>query len=300
MKKFKHLLSLFLVLALIITCVPNIGVYAQAEGTESTTTQNLPLDKSYRIKTTEGVASNNGYALGMTAPEYGGSTSSYVEETEDGGFDRIEALNGKIYIETYRADYKLLSTKTIKYELPKFGGYFKGKDARYIVYGQNNHGSDKTKEVVRVVKYDDDWNKLGQCSIANENVYEPFAAGPLHMAESDGILYIHTSRYLYWDAEKDVARIHHEVNLTYVVDEDSMECVMREAPGDWVSHSFAQYILSDGEYVYRLDLGDGNPRAVNLAKSVAYQEPDDWSTWYGRSEERRVGKECRSRWSPYH
>ena len=145
MKKFKHLLSLFLVLALIITCVPNIGVYAQAEGTESTTTQNLPLDKSYRIKTTEGVASNNGYALGMTAPKYGGSTSSYVEEIEGGGFCRIEALKGKIYIETYSADYKLLSTKKIKYELPKFGGYFKGKDARYIVFGQNNHGSDKTK-----------------------------------------------------------------------------------------------------------------------------------------------------------
>ena len=166
MKKFKHLLSLFLVLALTITCVPNIGVYARAEGTESTMTQNLPLDKSYRIKTTEGVASNNGYALGMTAPKYGGSTSSYVEEIEGGGFCRIEALKGKIYIETYSADYKLLSTKKIKYELPKFGGYFKGKDARYIVFGQNNHGSDKTKEVVRVVKYDDDWNKLGQCSIS--------------------------------------------------------------------------------------------------------------------------------------
>ena len=24
------------------------------------------------------------------------------------------------------------------------------------------------------------------------------------------------------------------------------------------------------------------------------------STFYARSEERRVGKECRSRWSPYH
>ena len=113
MKKFKHLLSLFLVLALTITCVPNIGVYAQAEGTESTTTQNLPLDKSYRIKTTEGVASNNGYALGMTAPKYGGSTSSYVEEIEEGGFFRIEALKGKVYIETYSADYKLLSTKKL-------------------------------------------------------------------------------------------------------------------------------------------------------------------------------------------
>jgi len=25
-----------------------------------------------------------------------------------------------------------------------------------------------------------------------------------------------------------------------------------------------------------------------------------WDSWLGRSEERRVGKECRSRWSPYH
>ena len=55
------------------------------------------------------------------------------------------------------------------------------------------------KEVVRVVKYDDDWNKLGQCSITSKNVYKPFAKGPLRMTENDGILYIHTSRYIYWD-----------------------------------------------------------------------------------------------------
>lgn len=122
------------------------------------------------------------------------------------------------------------------------------------MFGQNNHESDNTKEVVRVVKYDDDWNKLGQCSITSKNVYEPFAKGPLRMTENDGILYIHTSRYIYWDAAAEPEEIHHEVNLTYAVDEDSMECVMNEAPGDWVSHSFAQFILSDGESVYRLDL----------------------------------------------
>src|SRR3712207_7398465 len=27
---------------------------------------------------------------------------------------------------------------------------------------------------------------------------------------------------------------------------------------------------------------------------------ETWPFWYERSEERRVGKECRSRWSPYH
>ena len=26
----------------------------------------------------------------------------------------------------------------------------------------------------------------------------------------------------------------------------------------------------------------------------------NWNAWADRSEERRVGKECRSRWSPYH
>ena len=33
------------------------------------------------------------------------------------------------------------------------------------------------------------------------------------------------------------------------------------------------------------------------SRAAAQIKTDDWTT---RSEERRVGKECRSRWSPYH
>lgn len=280
MRKIKRFLSVFLTLALIITCFLNVNVFAETEGTESNVTQNLPLDKSYRIKTTEGVASSNAEATGLILPNYGSNTSSYVEEIEEGGFRRIEALKGKVYIETYSAEYKLLSTKTIKYELPKFGGYFKGKDARYIVYGKNNHDEDSTAEVVRVVKYDDDWNELGQCSIISKNVYEPFAAGNVSMTENEGILYMHTSRLLYWDTVKDKVEIHHQANLTYAVDENSMECVMNEAPGDWVSHSFAQYVITDGDSVYRLDLGDAYPRAINLVKTIAYRQPEDEKAWF--------------------
>ena len=35
-----------------------------------------------------------------------------------------------------------------------------------------------------------------------------------------------------------------------------------------------------------------------FTEDVIYTE--SWSPQYNRSEERRVGKECRSRWSPYH
>src|SRR2546429_6823134 len=37
-----------------------------------------------------------------------------------------------------------------------------------------------------------------------------------------------------------------------------------------------------------------------LGRSLAQGCPEKYPAWIKRSEERRVGKECRSRWSPYH
>ena len=50
---------------------------------------------------------------------------------------------------------------------------------------------------------------------------------------------------------------------------------------------------NNGDY-YTINLTDSNivSLAANEEKTVIYQ--------INRSEERRVGKECRSRWSPYH
>ena len=39
---------------------------------------------------------------------------------------------------------------------------------------------------------------------------------------------------------------------------------------------------------------------TNLTTKMQNFEMDSFTTQNGRSEERRVGKECRSRWSPYH
>ena len=37
-----------------------------------------------------------------------------------------------------------------------------------------------------------------------------------------------------------------------------------------------------------------------LLVTVGFIDPGNWASNIARSEERRVGKECRSRWSPYH
>src|SRR5256886_5114981 len=44
-------------------------------------------------------------------------------------------------------------------------------------------------------------------------------------------------------------------------------------------------------------------RTVTVARTLVELRdtpPSDWTVVHPRSEERRVGKECRSRWSPYH
>ena len=56
-----------------------------------------------------------------------------------------------------------------------------------------------------------------------------------------------------------------------------------------LSHLRNQY---QGIHSIILGTGDG----IHVA-SIGFNSPDDA---HRRSEERRVGKECRSRWSPYH
>ena len=51
----------------------------------------------------------------------------------------------------------------------------------------------------------------------------------------------------------------------------------------------------EGPILHRLKYGRG--RGQNLAKAVGMKFNKNRNI---RSEERRVGKECRSRWSPYH
>ena len=53
----------------------------------------------------------------------------------------------------------------------------------------------------------------------------------------------------------------------------------------------AKYPDADGRYFYSL------PKTNNYSGSPIYQSGNLAAN---RSEERRVGKECRSRWSPYH
>ena len=52
----------------------------------------------------------------------------------------------------------------------------------------------------------------------------------------------------------------------------------------------------DGLYHQKYDY----PPETILSHTFWEENPEEFYRFYRRSEERRVGKECRSRWSPYH
>lgn len=194
---------------------------------------------------------------------------SYLIENANGTFSRVESVSGKVIVETYDTKTKKRKDrKMIKQELPDFGGFFSGGKYHYIVYGQMNLEESNDKEVLRIVKYSKGFERISSVSVKGANTYIPFAAGSLRMTEADNRLYIHTCHEMYDDGDG----YHHQANMTYVVNESSMKVeqsyydVLNIAQAGYVSHSFNQFIQADNNYLYRVDHGDGAPRAVSITR----------------------------------
>ena len=66
--------------------------------------------------------------------------------------------------------------------------------------------------------------------------------------------------------------------------------------------STVTYTVPAGKYSSTISLADANAKATNdlNTNKQAYADANGTCRKATRSEERRVGKECRSRWSPYH
>lgn len=193
--------------------------------------------------------------------------SSYLEQKKDGTYERVEACEGEVYVEQYSEDFTFVGSQKIEMPLPLFGGYFSGENYNFLVFGQENADEDDALEILRVIKYDKDWNEQGSASISGINTTIPFWGGSLRMTETDDILYIHTCHQMYQSDDG----LNHQANMTFALNEQTMDIQQNQytvwnISSGYVSHSFNQFILTDGTYIYRLDHGDGYPRSVVMTK----------------------------------
>ena len=203
-------------------------------------------------------------------PRWRTTVSSYLATNNDNTFSVIDcnSTDKSIIIENYDKNFKLIDSKSIKAELPIFGGYYSGEKYNYIAFGQLNLEENDKKEVIRLVKYDKNFKRLGSVSLTGKQCYTttPFDAGSGRMAENGATLVFHTARERY--TTNDGAR--HQSQLTIIVDTEKMQVINNtgEFQDNHVSHSFDQYTLFDGDNLLLLDHGDAYPRSVVLNKQT--------------------------------
>ena len=214
---------------------------------------------------------------------------SQLVQNSDGSFTRVEYINKQVVIEKYNSKLQFVSGTTLKPELPVFGGFYYGSDANYLIFGQNNLQESNSCEVIRVVKYDRSWKRLGATSVYGSNTYIPFDAGSLRCAEYNGVLAIHTAHEMY--AKSD--GLHHQANMTLWINTATMKLIEsgHEVSYSYAycSHSFNQFIIADGGKFVTVDHGDAYPRSVciNRYNSPIQTSQLDTGNW-GRVELLRI------------
>ena len=180
------------------------------------------------------------------------------------GYMRVYYDGEKICVEYYDNNFVIQSKKTVSMELPLWGGFYAGTNGYYVVEGQNNTAESNTAEVIRVIRYDTNWNRKAAAKITGDEkfghqVRYPFDVGCVEMAEYNGKLYVVTGHEGYVDPAYNQG---HQGFLMIEVNESTM--IGRIADADlW--HSFAQYIQNKDSWLYVLEQSEGS-RCTKLTR----------------------------------
>ena len=201
--------------------------------------------------------------------QWSNTVKSYLTVCDNGNYMRVQsgAIEGKLLVEYYSPDFEPLSTKLIDNELPIFGAFYDSGNNYYVLSGQENPKQNDSLEVFRITKYDKNWNKIKSCGLYGANTTVPFDAGSARMTHSGDHLLVRTCHEMYKSSDGN----NHQSNVTIEVDMPSMTItdsytgVMNVDYG-YVSHSFNQFIKTDGNHIVALDHGDAHPRSAVLVK----------------------------------
>lgn len=172
--------------------------------------------------------------------------------------------SGEMYAHFFDKGYNYISSNYISEELPIFGAFYYSGSNFYILSGQGNVSESDSTEVIRITKYDLNWNRLGSCSLYGANTKLPFSHGSADMAMVGNFLVIrgcHT-QYVTSDGKNHQTVITIQVNTSNMTIQNS--CTKVGGFG-YASHSFNQFVRVDNNNLFFVDHGDAYPRGIQLS-----------------------------------
>lgn len=203
-----------------------------------------------------------------TFDRWNSTLTTYLIDNQDRTKSVIVANKEKkiVTLADYDVDNQLISEKAIDFELPIFGAFYQGKQYNYIAFGQENREENNAKEVIRIVRYDKNFNRIDSVSINGGDSFTiaPFEASCGRISENGNELVLHTSRLRYTTSDG----LNHQSQLTIILNTETMTVTnyLGRFQANHVSHSFDQYVRFDGVNHVLIDHGDAYPRSIVLNK----------------------------------
>lgn len=175
----------------------------------------------------------------------------------------------KLRLTSMTPEFKEIDTRELPMELEEYGSCYFGKNYNFLIFGQDNWGESSSVEILRVVKYSKDWERLGAAALYSPYITDVIGQhGNFSFAEAGGMLYIHSGR----STHKLDDGLNHQTNLTFCICISDMTVtdgrynISNNSTG-YVSHSLAQDIIVDkAGHIITLDTGDGHPWGAMLFK----------------------------------
>ncbi len=263
--------KVFLSAISLCTLLAGIGTTALAAGTEESVNADAVWEMTQGDidSTVQGFGTNLHYEYFM----HNDIVYTYLVPREDGGFDRVECPSQRgLEVYTYDAARNLVATREVPWVWGTFGGFLAGSDGYYLCYGSDNPTESDDVEVLRVLKYNKNWELQPEvCSVYGANTYQMFAWGTCSMLDTEDYVWIRTCHTMYTSSKDG---LNHQANLTLTVQKSDMTVkdylwkVSNVSQG-YVSHSFDQRLALDNGKVVSADLGDAYPRAITLGLYTA-------------------------------
>ncbi|BDF67954.1 hypothetical protein CE91St43_19260 [Oscillospiraceae bacterium] len=231
-----------------------------------------------------GSTPNYEYPKTCSLYDSGNGTVTVVDASARPGYDNDFLNYGSVEVSVYdTSDFSRISTKTLPEELPMFGAFLHGETYNYICYGQENPNQDDKLEVLRIVKYDADWNRLGAVSVRgdgrNENqLMTPFYGGGAAMVELGDTVILHYSKTYYVDYTGES----HQGSATLGF--NMKNYTQEKGTRGWgTSHSLGTDIVAGKDSFVTIDVADADMhRALTFyrADTAPFSYPDESQAGY--------------------
>ncbi|MDO5422782.1 MAG: fibronectin type III domain-containing protein [Eubacteriales bacterium] len=224
----------------------------------------------------------------MSGGSYSGSyavsrSRLYYYKNTNGSLGAVsyDSSGPSLKVLTFSEDGNLTGVQKISLPMSLFGGYYHGTDGNhYVAVGEYNTSESTTAIVCKILKYSPSWSLLGTADIPGgvsngfQGIYEIFECSQARMTLYGKYLICHTGRTMFVHADG----LHHQSDITFVVDTTNMK-LLDSYSQPYCSHSFAQFVETDGINVYFLNHGDGYPRSIQLTAYPDYLGSNSSESW---------------------